>query len=369
MRLDKLFILILIACMVIILGGCGFKDIDKRFFVVGIGIDKAENPKLLYKVTLKLAIPNSEPKKGGSEFLTFTEESNSIAEVVRLIKSKVDKELEFGHLKLIIFGEDLASDDLKPSMDWLMRRRDIQKIAYTGIGKPSAKAVLEKKPSFESVPSNVLVLALDGTGTESSYITLSYLFDFNRRKGELGLDPLLPIIEVENDNFNINQLALFEKKEHLKVKLVLSPEETNLYNMIANKSSRASLRIKTEEANFIFDVHSVKSNYKIEANDKESAEMKFDVSISGVVEESSKSVKPSELKKYEKETSKVVEEKTLELLKKIQAKNLDPIGFGLHYRATNWDNDTKWDNWEKIYPDLSFKVHVDVKLDSTGLIK
>jgi hypothetical protein len=35
---------VVIALLVLLLAGCGFKDIDKRFFVTAIGIDNSGNP-------------------------------------------------------------------------------------------------------------------------------------------------------------------------------------------------------------------------------------------------------------------------------------------------------------------------------------
>lgn len=39
------------------MAGCGFKDIDNRLFIIGIGVDPSEKEEGHYKVTLKLSIP------------------------------------------------------------------------------------------------------------------------------------------------------------------------------------------------------------------------------------------------------------------------------------------------------------------------
>ncbi|MDP4089268.1 MAG: Ger(x)C family spore germination protein, partial [Bacillota bacterium] len=350
MKLHKLLCLIL--TLMFILTSCGFKDIDKRFFVVGIGIDKLDKSTSFYDITLKLAIPNTEPKKGGSNFISFTEQSNSIAEGVRRVKAKVDKELEFGHMQVIVFGANLASTDLTSSVDWFSRRRDIQKVAFMAIGSPDAKTVIEKRLHFESLPSSVLVSSFDGTGTETNYITTQYLFEFYRRHSELGLDPFLPVITIEKDNLKIDQLALFEKKDLLRTKLILSPEETKLYSLIANKKRRTSFEINTKNVNYVLDVHSINRNYEIiETANGNKGEIKFNFKVSGSVEESSEPNKKHDFEIYERETAEVLQKKVTALLKKIQGEGLDPIGFGLHYRSRHWNNDTEWDTWQKLYPD------------------
>ncbi|MBT2658238.1 Ger(x)C family spore germination C-terminal domain-containing protein [Bacillus sp. ISL-18] len=48
-------LLILLSCFV--LSACGFKDIEKRFFVVSIGVDAAKDRTKKYLVSLKFAVP------------------------------------------------------------------------------------------------------------------------------------------------------------------------------------------------------------------------------------------------------------------------------------------------------------------------
>ncbi|MCM3726878.1 hypothetical protein M3226_14400 [Neobacillus cucumis] len=50
---------ILFLLMSFVLGGCGFKDIDKRFFVVSIGVDAAKASSKKYLVSLKFAVPGA----------------------------------------------------------------------------------------------------------------------------------------------------------------------------------------------------------------------------------------------------------------------------------------------------------------------
>ncbi|UJF32365.1 Ger(x)C family spore germination protein [Paenibacillus hexagrammi] len=122
---SMLFLFMLI--LLLTASGCGFKDIDKRFFVVTIGVDKPEDSSKKYAVYVKLAIPSPQERFGSNQALIVKEEANSITEAVRIIKSKVDKELEFGHCKTIILGEAMIHSDITDMMDWFVRRRDIQK--------------------------------------------------------------------------------------------------------------------------------------------------------------------------------------------------------------------------------------------------
>jgi spore germination protein KC len=98
-------LLILLSCLA--LSACGFKDIEKRFFVVSIGVDTAKDHTKKYLVSLKFAVPGPS-KDSPNEYQIVSQEANSISEAVRIIKTKVDKEIDFSHAKVIVFSESIV---------------------------------------------------------------------------------------------------------------------------------------------------------------------------------------------------------------------------------------------------------------------
>jgi len=97
---------------------------DKRFFVLALGVDKSDDKGSKYRVSLKLAIPSSKIEPGQAKSQILTEEANNFPDAIRLLKSKVDKELDFGHTKMLIIGETLAKEDVTECVDFFVRRRD-----------------------------------------------------------------------------------------------------------------------------------------------------------------------------------------------------------------------------------------------------
>ncbi|MNC68342.1 hypothetical protein D3C75_1189250 [compost metagenome] len=57
------------------------------------------------------------------------------------------------------------------------------------------------------------------------------------------------------------------------------------------------------------------------------------------------------------------------LLQKIRDSGMDPFGWGLHYGARHWNNDTEMTAWESLYPRLKFQVKADVEVKYSGMIK
>ncbi|WP_158593995.1 Ger(x)C family spore germination protein [Cohnella faecalis] len=145
-------------------GGCGFKDIDKRFFVIATGIDLTGKTDTPYRVTLRLAIPYTKTESGEAHTEVETIEGASVAEAIRKLKSHVDKELDFAHCRVILLGKSLAEAGFADSIEWMSRRRDIQQIAYLGIAMPDANSLLKVKIKSERYPGNAFFLMFGKEG-------------------------------------------------------------------------------------------------------------------------------------------------------------------------------------------------------------
>ena len=349
---------------VLLLSGCGFKDIDKRFFVVSVGVDLAQDSPKKYTVSLKFAVTIADKKS--SDFIIISQNADTIAEAVRMIKTKVDKEVDFSHAKVIIFSDQLVKKNMAPHLYyWFTRRRDFQEIAWVAIGKPSALDVLKVNPISEQYPSNALFLALGREGSETPYVITQYLFDMKKKFTEKGLDPLLPIIEVRKDFIEINKVGLFNKE---RLKLSLSQEETKMLNFFLRYEEKSALKIGEGKEAFIIDTEKVKVKYKIYTDKEKQPFIKVDVKIKGRVEEAFHEIRNKNLPKYQNVAEKSMNKEISKLLGKLQKTGVDPIGFGLRYRSRHFNQDD-WEEWKRLYPSIAFKVNTDVQIEDTGLVE
>ncbi len=359
-------ILTVTLCLSVILSGCAYKDIDKRFFVVSIGIDEGKEDENKVELSLKFAIPQGS-KDGESDFLIVTEEADTIAEAVRLIKSDVDKELDFAHAKLIVFGEEFATNKEKfiDYIDFFLRRRDVQKIAWVGIGKPNAKDVLNIKPKAERLPSNTLFLSFGEIGSESIYTHSKYLFELKRDLESEGVSAYIPMIEAKEkeQRFEINTISVLDKNEGELVSL--SRNQTMIFNML-QEQRKSFVEIKKDGEKDIVSVEVINVNYDFDLN-KDPKKIQLTMTVRGILEESHQNLSKEEREKIGSEHLKN-ELKTL--LVKLQKEKVDPMGFGLHYRALNTgDEEEKIEKWKKIYPELEFDITVNLDVMGTGTIE
>ncbi|WP_235439670.1 Ger(x)C family spore germination protein [Paenibacillus sp. DMB20] len=251
----------LMCAALLLLNGCEFRDIDLRLFVVAIGVDLIEDNPGMTRFSFKISIPIGDPKSGEEKSMVITQDSSTIANAVRQLKSKVDKEVDFGHCKAILYGEAYARQGVEKVEDWAIRRRDIQLLLYPGVARPSAEAVLNVVPPTERIAGNSLFLALSSDGTESPFIVKTFSFELSRRMREKGKDPVIPVVEAEGDTMLIiDKAALLDKK---KVVEILSPEETKLLNLLTRNDLRTNFPAMTDGVHYDLNIMTTKARYQI----------------------------------------------------------------------------------------------------------
>ncbi|GIP38108.1 germination protein GerYC [Paenibacillus sp. J31TS4] len=368
MRAVRRCLVLLVLCSLLVpLSGCAFRDIDKRFFVLAIGFDKSKEEGKAFRISFKLGLPTAQLQANQRTSQTISVDASSIPEAARLLKSKVDKELDFGHAKVYVFGEELARESIIVPLDWLTRRRDMQMVGFTALGSPTAEAVLRQKVAGERFPANALMLSFGDTGTTSPYIFTVYLYQMYRRTTEQGLDPYLPVIRPAGDHLEIDRVALFDKE---RLKLILNPHETEVLKQIISRRGSSGMNTNIETPTFSLSITEFRASYNIE--ESEPPTLKARIYLSGIAE-SSKAPKTKPFTQnwgeLEEEAATVVRERVAALLKKLQRHKIDPIGFGLRYRATQHRGHAEWNDWVRIAPKLNYDIEVKVKLEGTGTLR
>lgn len=241
-------------------------------------------------------------------------------------------------------------------------------IGFAAIGDPSAAAVLGTNPKSERLPANSLFLSFNQEGTESAFIVTETLSDLMRRMSERGKDPYLPVIRTAGDTFIIDQAALMNKQ---KMVHILDSDETRILHELGTGFSKFDLTFKDQEnKNIVLSVNSVKMNYSIhETPEGRPDAIKMHISLTGQAEEAEGPIYSTDWDKLGRLAGEQSGKRVEHLLTVMQKHRVDPIGFGLRYRALGHVSDKEWEEWLASYPNLKFEVTVKVKIMSSGVIK
>ncbi|MDO3677197.1 Ger(x)C family spore germination C-terminal domain-containing protein [Paenibacillus ehimensis] len=75
------------------------------------------------------------------------------------------------------------------------------------------------------------------------------------------------------------------------------------------------------------------------------------------------------MNEYEKALENEVNTAVKRLIRKLISRGVDPIGFGLRYRADRTTTEEEWRRWQAGYRGLPVEVSTRVHIEGTGVLK
>ena len=161
----KKFILIFSAlALCFSFSGCtSARQINEMAYVVGIGIDKGENEKIL--LSLQFAKPfviakSSESGEGGDKekkdksTSLATAEGADIFSAIKKIESTLSKQINLTHTKILVFSKDISQDGVSNYTNTLMANNQFRPNTYVAMSSGKATDYFEEeKPALENNPA------------------------------------------------------------------------------------------------------------------------------------------------------------------------------------------------------------------------
>ncbi|MDN3019653.1 Ger(x)C family spore germination protein [Paenibacillus sp. BSR1-1] len=206
--------LILFFSSIILLTGCWNKrELNELSILLGLGIDKEKEQ---YIITAQVVNPSEiASKKGGSgkaPVIVYQSKGETLFEAVRKITTVAPRKLYFAHLRILVFGEDLAKEGIGEMIDALIRNSEVRDDFYIAVSKNSKAAdVLKILTPLETIPANSLFASLEVSAKEWSPtegVTLDKLVSNMVSEGN---NPILTGIELKGpvktgeSNKNVDQ--------------------------------------------------------------------------------------------------------------------------------------------------------------------
>lgn len=272
-------------------------------------------------------------------------------------------------MKLIIFGKTFTiNNSIHNVIDFFIRRRDFQNIAYVAVGSPSAKQILAVNPKEERLAGNSLFMKF-GQGSESQYSVPTKLFEMYHRSIIPGVSPYCSIIELENDKFVMKKIAIFDKG---MLKLELNQEESMVFNLFKRKIRLGSLVLNDDTSPIGIGINENKVKIKCKNSAKEDR-IFFDIKITlrGTIEEIGKlqGVIANHKPMLEEEFSKLLNKQVSSLLRKFKENKVDPLELSIVYWAHNkpYNFSEKW--LKEMFSHAQFNINCRVILERGGNLR
>ncbi|MFD1174191.1 Ger(x)C family spore germination protein [Oceanobacillus picturae] len=379
MRLKRLFILCTILCF---LTSCvDSTQLEKLGIIHTRGVDISEEKPSELETTLIIFQFNAQTDMISK---TLSGTGHTIKEAREQANNKSSYALTPGQIRLELYGKEIAEKGIINYLITLTRDARVSDTMLLGISGTTAKEILEVGQTDTNMDIGQFLHGLiRQEGLEDSIPEVA-LHDFTHIYFDVGQDPFLPVLTMDEDSPQLSALGIFRGDKYVGD---ITLDEALLLNMTQKHVGFAPIELEVPRATlekYIEDrepinpdsesMHvriGIKGKTTSEITDPEQLHFRSNVDIDIDLHEVSEQliVKDEKVAKViEEELGKAIKKKYEALFKKVQEFNADPIGYGKLYKIKS-NNKLTMKEWREKFPEVTVDFQVDVNLIHFGTIQ
>ena len=376
-----------ISTMLLITGCWDKVEIDKRIFVTELGLDKFVGEEIspreeemfedivpdMYLIVF--GFPNTgiiAGKDNGEPRFRVASTGKNIYNVINNLTTRMERDFNFDHTKLIVLGESLAKDEklMRQVLDAIERSPNIGRRINLMITPGTAREALNTEVPEQPIIGLYIrdLMAKPTRMARAPDADLGYIL----RTLHESKATLAPRLTYSKNGIKVSGAAVF--KEY---KLVgwLGELETKALMFMLDKVEWAEKNIIVRGLNLAIAI--TDSDTKMEINEKDGKlTASFDIKAEGDIRQHAFQVigqtfDEKYLEEVEKEVKKMISERIIITFKKIQEEyGADLIQAGEYLRKHNpklWDEVKE--NWDEVFAHMDIEVNVRIKIRRVGVVK
>lgn len=388
---------ILILGAICFLSGCWDKvEIDKQAFVLGIAIDKFEKEeKVQQKADLEMesngareteesarnrySVTFTYPNTGliagkgeGDPNFIFTSVGENLNDVRKLLTSRIDSNLYFGHTKLIVIGEEAAKDTmmLREIFDAIERSPSLGRKIDLMITRGKAKEILSCSPP----PTPAVALFIRDLMMQQSRTAripdadLGYIL----RSMHESNTAIAPRIICSEDDVKVAGCAVLKD---FKMLGWLGELETRNLMILMNKVRNIQITVKVDGVETGCELRQSLGKMKVFERDGEIV-VSFAIEMEGEVEQHMFEIRQGAyidkfIKNVETQVAQELKAQIESTFIKIQKEyGADLVQAGEYLRKFQPDIWEKVkDNWDEIFPNAEVEITVKAAIRRVGTVR
>lgn len=366
----RLALIISVTAMVALLtAGCwDFHEIDRRAFVLALGIDFGKEKK--YLVSAQILVPIAASPEAGAfsslkPFRVEAFESDFLGDFANQFSASVRHTPDYGHLVYFVLNEEVAKQDLS-EFEWFARSHRLPGAVQFTVTKDQALAVVSATTPVDPIPATYVS---EGTLRKLRLgvgVILSTLREvFVRAYNNPLEDAYAQGLTSAKFGLNFDGLAVFSK---LRLAGWLTPDEAAVLKSV-KRSSLATHYISSSVngKRITAEASGGKARYGVRLDDggptlwaKVDLEVELKEFPGGSIAnvEEQRSVESALAQEYSSQIEAV--------LRKLQSLNSDPLGFGERLRRVDPTNEALAQWHGGVYQNLPISVEVKVTMATRG---
>ncbi len=198
--IKKLVCLLLILGLIVPLEGCwSRREINELAIVLAAGVDSTPDGKIL--LTVQIARPSSfgggesgQSGAGGPQqnnLWVISQTGETVYDAIRLLETKVSRHLYWGHIVILVFGEQIAREGIRKAFNFFTRSPGARETVWVLVARGDAKEVLNSHSQLETTSAQGIgAMIRAGVGVPVM------LKDFSLMLAGKGINPVLPRVEL-----------------------------------------------------------------------------------------------------------------------------------------------------------------------------
>lgn len=382
--------LLLIILLPVFLGGCwSRREMTELAIVLGAGVDRTPDNKV--RITLQLARPaafaggaeaggGSAPKQ--SIVWVVSETGETILDAERNLALKVSRHIYWGHIIILVIGEDMARGGTRDISNFFMRNPMTRETTWVLVTRGEAKKILESNSELEKTSAQSIGFL---SRRKAGFSIM--LKDFQMVLAARGTNPAAPRVELQKAGESQGP-GMEEKEQHKEAAITGTGvfKDDRLVGWLDNSETRGLLWLRGEVNKGIVTVPSpdqpdklvslnvIRGNTRVEPEyDGETIRFNVTINFEGdLLEQQSMEdlTTPEKIKAVEMAAAEAVFRKCADALEKTQGEyGTDIFNFGeaFHRKYKKEWKEIK-DRWNEEFAKAEVNIAVEANIRRTGLL-
>lgn len=243
----KNFLIIILTLSIFLLTGCyNKKELDNLAYVIALGADVGSGDELniTYQIAVPVKISSDSGKTGEENYITHTVTANSLYTGNSKVNSLTSKEVNLSHVKLIVYSEELAKQDLSGHINSLVSNIAIRPKTTVALCKGKAEDFLKNiTPNLEASPARYYELLFESQKYTDDTIA-SELINFYSTASSL--DQATTLMILSNQSGDDEKSSKTKNEENIKSDQQIA-EISNKSNQTGKTSASGGAEEKSED--------------------------------------------------------------------------------------------------------------------------
>ena len=223
-----------------------FKSLDNYYYILTLGIDKAENDEI--KITVQILENSGQSSENSNEHpILYSSTGKTLLSCISTLETSLNKQINMSHCSAIIFSNDiLKSDFVSNIIATLGNNSEIRNTTYIFSCNQTAFEFLETiSNSKENFTANTYERFLDSSYDigYTEVCTFGKLFSSSKRPDNSILIPYINLKDEQNSNkkvYQINGSVILKNNKYIAN---LSPYECLYINILSNSLKSGNINI------------------------------------------------------------------------------------------------------------------------------